>query len=66
MNVTKCDRCGKVVKGKELVVVDVSNLAARAFSIFHKIYDLCPECERELYAWMEYRESMCGRNDKES
>ena len=46
MRAMKCDRCGKFYEEHDGMLVDTE--LKRGFLERRKIYDLCPECMKEL------------------
>ena len=61
MKKTFCDRCGKEIEGT--VMLDISQAAKLVAGIRYTLtsrigmndgrqYDLCPDCQRDLYDWL--------------
>lgn len=56
--VYKCDRCGVIIPDAEFC-----NSSGIAVVRYGHIYDLCPECKKQLQEWMkEYSKKEVKKN----
>lgn len=65
MQAKKCDRCLKYFEPRDFIILKTKSVISGTYSILEHEYDLCEDCQKEFYDFLDGYKEEVENNEKE-